>query len=132
MPFIAAPTAVPNSIEASRLEAKKPIVPEPPPQLRFDLAAELDRYGPQDEGEQHEHERDVEAGEDRGVRFGKRGEHRAAERDEPDFVAVPDRADGVENNAPLFLGFGDRLQNADAEVEAVEDRVARRAARRAG
>ena len=72
--------------------------------------------------EQHEHEREVERGEPRRVPVGERGEGRAARHDEPHLVAVPERTDRVDRDAALEVGLADdRVQHADAEVEALED-----------
>ena len=60
----------------------------------------------EDQREQQQHEGDVEAGEDGGVGLGEGGEQRPAEGDQPDLVAVPDRADGVDEDAPLVVGRG--------------------------
>ena len=57
--------------------------------------------------------------------LGEGGEDRRAADDQPDLVAVPDRSDGVDGDAPLDVGAADELvQRADAEVEALEDEEA--------
>ncbi len=78
----------------------------------------------EDQCHQQQHEREIEPGKHGRIDVGKRREQRAAAGDEPDFVAVPHRADGVEHDAPLFVFLGEEMQRADAEVEAVEHRVA--------
>ena len=56
---------------------------------------------------------------------GERGEHRRAGDDQPDLVAVPERADGVDRRPALGLvAADDAVQHADAEVEALEDEEA--------
>jgi len=89
-----------------------------------DFGAELDGDGTGDEAGEEEHEGDVEGGEDGGVDGWEGGEEGAAGGDEPDFVAVPDGADGVDGDAALVFVSGEEVEDADAEVEAVEDGVA--------
>jgi hypothetical protein len=46
----------------------------------------------------------------------------AARCEEPDFVPVPDRADGVDNSAAFFVLFAEeRKQHSHAEIEALEE-----------
>ena len=83
-----------------------------------------------------EKERQVETAEHRCVPVRERREGRATGRQHPHLVAVPDRADGVEHDPAALLGVGgllaghslcaaeDGQQDADAEVEALEDEVA--------
>ena len=74
---------------------------------------------------QDQQQRQVEAGEQGGVPLGEGGEHRAAGGDQPDLVAVPDRADGVDQDAALAVVAAEHgQQHADAEVEALQDEVA--------
>ena len=65
--------------------------------------AELERHGAQDEAEQHQHDRQVEAAEGDGVDEREGGEEGAAAGEQPDLVAVPDRADGGAHDAALVL-----------------------------
>ena len=65
-----------------------------------DLLAELEGDAARDQRDQHEQQRQVEAGEQRRVPGRERREHRRAGHDQPDLVAVPERADRVER-APL-------------------------------
>ena len=89
------------------------------------LGAELERRGPEDERDEEEVERQIEGAEGRGVGLGEGREERAAEGDEPDLVAVPERPDGVHDEALLLVGLRDpQVHHAHAEVEAVEDGVA--------
>jgi len=94
-----------------------------PPAPGF-LAAEFDGHGAEDEGEEQEDEGEVEAGKDGGVDFGEGGKERTASGDEPDFVAVPDGADGVIHETAFAVAFDEWHEDADAEIEAVEDGVA--------
>ena len=100
-------------------------VPVAPPAVTVDLAAELEGHPAQDQRDEDEQQREVEAGEQARVPLGERGEGRPARDEQPDLVAVPDRADGVDRDAAVVLGAPDqRQQHADAEVEALEDEVA--------
>src|SRR4029078_11967004 len=74
--------------------------------------------------QQDQHEREVEAREQRGVDEREDREQHAAAQDQPDLVAVPDRPDAVEEPAPLLVRAGKRhVEDADAHVEAIEDEV---------
>ena len=107
--------------DAAGAEAHVPHLPPPAHRL---FAAKLDGHGAEDERHQQQHERQVKAGENRGIDIREGGEERAAARHEPDLVAVPDRADGVEEDAPLLVLAGEQVERADPQVEAVEHGVA--------
>ena len=101
------------------------VVPGPPAELRGHLPPHLDARRAEDEHDQQEHEARVEAAEQGRVGIGEHGEHGPSERHQPDLVPIPERADGVDRQPPLGLVLGDeRVQDADPEVEAVEDGVA--------
>jgi hypothetical protein len=75
----------------------------------------------QDEQPEHDHERQIEAAEGRGVEQREGEEEGASGGEQPDFVAVPDGADGADGLCALVFGAGDEeIEDADAEVEAVE------------
>ncbi len=78
-------------------------VPDLAPGFALLLAAEFHGYPAKDEREEEEHEGGVEAGEDGGIDFGEGGKHGAAEGDEPDFVAVPERPDGIHEEAAFLV-----------------------------
>jgi hypothetical protein len=100
-------------------------VPHGAPARALALRAELDGDRAQDEHEQHEHHRQVEPAEQRGVHERERGEQRTAAEDEPHLVAVPHRPDAVEEDALVAVVLGEhRREHPDAQVEAVEDHVA--------
>ena len=65
------------------------------------LAAVLERHGPEDQGHQDQQQRQVQRGEQGGVPEREGGEGGAAGGQQPDLVAVPDRADRVEQHAAL-------------------------------
>src|SRR5512140_3824808 len=81
-------------------------VEEIPPEPALQVMPELDAERAQDEQPEHNHERQVEAAETRGVKEREGVEESAPGRDQPDFVAVPDGADGAEERAPLVLRTG--------------------------
>jgi hypothetical protein len=61
----------------------------------------------------------------RCVPAGEGGEHRADGGDQPDLVAVPQRADGAQHQVPLGGTAAEhRQQRGDAEVEALEQQEA--------
>ncbi len=88
------------------------------------MHAQFDAGAAQDQQPQHNHQRQIESAERRGVQ-GREGEiERAAAGEQPDFVAVPDRTDAAEHDLPV--GFAARqqgMQDADAQVETVEHDV---------
>ena len=89
------------------------------------LASILEGDTSQDERQEDEEQGEVEAAEHRCVPERECGEGRAACNEQPDLVAVPHRADRVdEDPAPQVVGADHRQEHADAEVEAVEDEVA--------
>ena len=100
-------------------------VPGAAPARRRPLAAKLDRDGAQDQHQQHQHHRRVEAGEERGVDHGEGGKERAAAQHQPHLVAVPHRADAVQRDAPLIVVLGqERMQDPHAQIEAIHDQIA--------
>ena len=100
-------------------------VPVAPPGRALALGAVFEADRPQDEREQHQEHGEVEAGEAQRIERRPGGEDRAAAEDEPDLVAFPDRADGVDHHAPFPVGLADEgQQRADPHVEAVGDREA--------
>ena len=110
--------------EAQRRRGEDGVPGRSPARARL-LGAELEGDRPQDHDQQDEHEREVQAREQRRVGQREDGEQDAAAEHQPDLVAVPDRADAVEEGPPLGVGPGQRQeQDADAHVEAVEDQVA--------
>ena len=98
-------------------------VPQDTPPGHRLLAPELNRDGAENQGEQEEDERVVEAREDGRVHFRKGREQRAAAGHQPDLVPVPHRADRVQHQPPVLVLFRKQMQNADAQIEPVEDRI---------
>jgi hypothetical protein len=99
-------------------------VPHLPPPAHRLFAAEFDGHRAENQRHQQQHQREIKTGEHRRIDVRERGEQRAAAGDQPDFVAVPDRADGVEQRAAFRVILREQMQRADAEVEAVEHGVA--------
>ena len=125
MPIMALPTATPKSRVATAEPPKKSQSQNLRQPSAFDLGTELHRHGAGDQRRQQQHESGVEAREDGGIGLWEGGEEGAAEGHQPHLVAVPDGTDGVDGDAPLLVGpRHERVQDADAEIEAVEDGVA--------
>ena len=106
-------------------------VPPLPPQRGVPLAPVVQPHAAQDQRDEDEREGEVVAGEKRGVPLWEGREGGATRGEHPDLVAVPDRADGVDEDAPtpvrLLRGAPlakDRQEHADAEVEAFEGEIA--------
>ena len=89
------------------------------------LGAVLEGEPADDQADQDQQQRQVEAAEEGGVPLREGGEGRAAGDQHPHLVAVPDRADGVDHDPPLGVVAGEHGQeHADAEVEALQAEVA--------
>ena len=89
------------------------------------LVAVLDRHAADDQADEQDEQRKVEGGEQRRVPRGERSERRPAGHDQPHLVPVPDGADRVHQRASLLFVVPDEtLEDADPEVEALEDEVA--------
>ena len=94
------------------------------PYAYVDVVAKLDADAAQDQEPEHDHERQIEAAEGRGVEERKGEVEGAAAGQQPDFVAVPDWADAGEDNAAVGFGANEEeMEYADAQVEAVEHDV---------
>ncbi len=99
-------------------------IPGGAPAGAVDLAAELEGHAAQDQREEQQHQRRVEAREHDGVGPGEGREGHAARGDEPHLVAVPEGAHGVHEDALVGLAFREEgEQRAQAQVEAVEHEV---------
>ena len=95
------------------------------PDAHFDVVAQLKADAAQDQQPEHDHQRQIEAAEGRGVEQWKGEVERAAAGQQPDLVAVPDRADAGQRGAALRFGANqEQVKHAHAEVEAVEHHVA--------
>ena len=112
MPCMAAATIEPDH---------EAVVPERLPAFR--APAELEGDAAEDEAEQHEDDRHVERGQHGGVGQREDRHQAAAAEDEPGLVAVPDRGDRVGHHVAVVLFGEEREEDADAEIEAVEDDV---------
>ncbi len=99
-------------------------VPRRAPRRAAVLAAELEGHGADDQGGEHQEQGEVEAAEQRGVPVREGREDGAARGQHPHLVAVPDRADRVDDPAALRVRAAEGQQDADAVVEALEDEEA--------
>ena len=75
--------------------------------------------------EQHHDHRQIERRHDHRIGVRKRDPQSAAAEHQPGFVAVPERRDRVDHLVLFLLLLGEGEQDADAEIEAVEDDVER-------
>ncbi len=88
-------------------------------------AAQLERCAAQDQGDEHQEQRQIERREHRGVDVRECREQGAAGRYHPDFVAIPDRRYRHEYLRAVFIAPAQEgQQHADAIVEALEDEEA--------
>ncbi len=100
-------------------------VPPAAPARVLALVAVLDRDPADDQTDEQDEQRNVEGREECRVPRGERSEGRPTGHDQPYLVPVPDGADRVHERATLLFVVADEtLQNADPEVEALEDEVA--------
>ena len=83
---------------------------------------EVERHAAQDQPDQHEGHRQVEAAQDHAVRFGERDQQDADAEHQPGFVRVPERPDRRDHLVFVFVARSPE-QEADAEVVAVEHDV---------
>src|SRR5215475_11787130 len=95
-----------------------------PPTLRTHLAAEFDRDCAKDQRKQQRHEGSVESGKHGRVCDRESRKQRAAKRNEPDFVPVPDRTDGVDNMTPIEVRPAKQVKDAHSEIETIQGRIA--------
>jgi hypothetical protein len=99
-------------------------IEEPRPHRIRHVRAQFNADAAQHQQPEHDHERQVEAAEAGGVEPGEGEVERACGSDEPDFVTVPDRADGAHDVAALVGCFGGaKVDHSGAQVEAVEHDV---------
>ena len=96
---------------------------QPPPAHGF-FAAKLDADGPENQSGQQQHERHVEGREHGRIHYWKPREQGPAANDQPDFIAVPNRADGIQRNATAFFLAEKQMQRARTQVEAIQNRIA--------
>ena len=96
-------------------------VPQPSPSRGIHLAAELHGDRARDKRHKKEHQGKIETAEHRRVHGRKCRKERPAGGEKPDFVAVPHRTDGIETHATVFFLPVEQIQNADAEIESIED-----------
>ena len=101
-------------------------VPERTPQAVFDVRAELDRDAAQDERPENQEDRQVEARE-AGREHRREGEEEdAAGGEQPDLVAVPERADRGQHLPAFPVGARNQeVEGAGAEIETVHDDIDR-------
>ena len=87
--------------------------------------AELEGDAAEDQRQQHDDDRQVERRHDHRIGEREGDQQPAAAEHEPGLVAVPERRDRVHHLVAVVLVLGERKQDADAEIEAVEDDVER-------
>ena len=87
------------------------------------LEAELERHAAEDQAEQHDDQRQVGAGQDHRVGEREGREQPGAAEHQPGLVAVPDGRDRVHGEIAVLVGGQEREQDADPEIEAVEQHV---------
>jgi hypothetical protein len=85
--------------------------------------AELERHAAEHEREQHDQHREIYRGQDDGEGERKRREQRDAAENEPGLVAVPDGRNRVHHQIARLAVGREAVEDADAEVEAVEQHI---------
>ncbi len=117
------PAATPKRSAGSALPRKK----DQSHTLRHErvVCVELEGHCAEDQRKEHQHHREIEAGEHRRVHVGERGEDGARSGEEPDLIAVPHRADRRAHDLLLVIVLGNEgVERAETKVETVEQRVA--------
>ena len=89
----------------------------------FVLAAKLKGHSAHDEGQQHQKQGQIKTAEHRGIDRRKRGKQSAARGEQPDFIAVPEGLNGMNECGALILLFGKQVPKTNAEVKAVQDGI---------
>jgi hypothetical protein len=85
------------------------------------MGAVLEGHAAQDQRHDHDEEQRVEARQHRRVPGGEGRERRCDRGDQPDLVAVPDRADAADGHlTPGLVPAHHAVQHPDAEVEALQ------------
>jgi len=88
------------------------------------VGAELDTDGAQHEQPEHHHQGKIESAETGGIELRKSEIQCATGGEQPDFVAVPDRADGAQDFAALLVRLcHGQVDCSGTQIEAVEDHV---------
>src|SRR6266487_816592 len=96
-------------------------IPEGDPHRILDVRAEFDRDAAQHQEPEDDDQGQVEPAEAGGIEHGESEEQSASGRDEPDLVSIPYRADGLQNQATLFIRFGrEQVDGTSPQVKAVE------------
>ena len=90
------------------------------------MAAQLNADAAQNQQPEDDHEGKIEAAESRGIKKRKGEEQCASGGEQPDFIAVPYRANGAQRLLAFRLSFCDEeIEDTDAEVIAVKNHVGR-------
>ena len=97
--------------------------PVPEELAAFGAPAELKGHAAQDKGQQHGDERGIEGGQHHGIGQREHGQQTAAAEHQPGFIAIPDGGDGIHHHVAVMAFLGKRKEDADAEIEAVEDHI---------
>ena len=95
----------------------------PPAPMAGLLQPELEGDAAEDQAQQQQEQRKVDGGNDDRERERKRREQPHAAQDQPRLVAVPDRCDRIHHQRARVVVRCQRRENADAEIEAVEQHV---------
>src|SRR6185437_308525 len=99
-------------------------IKEAAPDSTLQMHAQLNPNAAQNEEPQNDHQRKIEAAETGSVKQWKGEVQSSAAGDQPDFIAVPYRANGAKHGLPLLISSGDeQMQDTGAEIKAVENDI---------
>ncbi|MCY1436551.1 hypothetical protein D9M71_526800 [compost metagenome] len=87
------------------------------------LEAELEGHAAEDQAQEHQDKRQVERGKHHRVGQREGAEQARAAEDQPGFVAVPHRRDGVHHHVALAVILDEGEEDADSEVETVHHHI---------
>ena len=114
----------PEKQRRQEIAQEKTDIPHAAPQPAVDLIAEFKGYRTENQGEEQNEQRSVERAEHGGISQGEGREGHAASGDQPYFVAVPERAGGIVDNAFFRIATGQEgHERTHTEIESVKNEV---------
>ena len=92
----------------------------------FDVGAEFNADAAENEQPQHNRQRQIKSAKTRGIEPRESKVECAAGSEQPNFVAIPDGADGAQHLASLVVGLGcKQINHTRAQIETVEHDIGR-------
>ena len=93
----------------------------------FFLRAQFEGDATENQGDEHQEERQIKGAEHGGIYMRKGGKEGTTGRNHPDFIAIPYRADGAQDERAVFLALAHKGgQHTYAVVKAFQKEEARK------